>query len=272
MLIPDGSAVSVRRTVHISLEEGVGTVRIARPERHNALTAATFGELVAGFRGLGEDPECRVVVLGGDGPSFCSGLDLTEGMGETLEQVLATMRVATDVVAEMRRIPQPVVAAGHGLAIGAGISLLAAADLRVLAPDTSLRAVFTGIGMSAGDLGLSWILPRLLGPGAASEIFYTAADLSAADALRLGFANHVSDAPWSTAMDIARRIAERAPLAVRMTKDLLNASVFGPGFAEHLELEMRTQLICAHTADHGEAVRAFRERRPAVFGRALTKK
>jgi enoyl-CoA hydratase len=114
--------------------------------------------------------------------------------------------------------------------------------------------------MSAGDLGLSWLLPRTIGPGHAAELFYTGGVLEAADAARLGFVQRAVDDPLTEATTVAATIATMPALGIRMTKELLNASIGAGGFREHLELEMRSQVIGATTHAHVEAVRTFTER------------
>ena len=129
----------------------------------------------------------------------------------------------------MRDIPQPIIAAVQGAAVGAGFALAAASDIRVCAPDAKFMAPFLKLGVSIGDLGLSWMLPRLIGAGAAAEILYTGRTLGAEEARELRFVQHVVDEPLPKAIELAAKIAARPRLGVQMSKELLNASIGAGG-------------------------------------------
>ncbi len=247
-------------------DDGVGVVQFNRPEKFNALTAQTLGILARAFRDLGESEDCGAVVISGVGPAFCAGMDLTganldiEGR-DPVQLVYAAMRDAVTCVLAMREIPQPVIAAVKGPAVGGGFALATAADIRICAPDVAFMAPFVKLGVSIGDMGLSWMLPRLIGAGAAAEVFYTGKTLGAEDSLHLKLVQHIADDPLQAAVDMAAKIASRPRLAVRMSKDLLNASIGAGGLREHLETEMRSQVIALLTQDHRAALKAFAARR-----------
>ena len=141
--------------------------------------------------------------------------------------------------------------------MGAGFALAAASDVRVCAPDAKFMAPFLKLGVSIGDLGLSWMLPRLIGAGAAAEILYTGRTLGAEEARELRFVQHVVDEPLPKAIELAAKIAARPRLGVQMSKELLNASIGAGGFREHLELELRSQVIGLVSEDHRAAVLEF---------------
>ncbi|MCW1959197.1 MAG: enoyl-CoA hydratase/isomerase family protein [Mycobacterium sp.] len=254
----DGLTVEVR-------EDGVGVVLFDRPEKFNALTAQTLGTLARALHTLGGRQDCGAVVISGVGPAFCAGMDLTganlntEGK-DPVQLVYAAMRDAVTCVLAIREIPQPVIAAVKGPAVGAGFAVATASDIRICSPDVAFMAPFVKLGVSIGDMGLSWMLPRLIGPGAAAEVFYTGKTLGAQDGLALKLVQHVVDDPLQTAIDMAARIASRPRLAVRMSKELLNASIGAGGLREHLEVEMRSQVIGLLTEDHRAALRAFAAR------------
>jgi enoyl-CoA hydratase len=192
-----------------------------------------------------------------DGPQ-----DALDGaVGEPIQIAYAGLRRAVGAIIALREIPQPVIAAVRGHAVGAGFALAAASDIRICSPDALFSAPFLKIGTTVGDLGLSWLLPRIIGAGSASEILYTSGKIHAANAYRLGLAQRVVDDPLGEAVELAADIAARPPLAVQMSKELLNASIGGAGLREHLELELRSQVITLVTADHDEARRRFNERR-----------
>ena len=246
-------------------DDGVGVVMFDRPERFNALTAQTLGQLARALRGLGEREDCGAVVVAGVGQAFCAGMDLTDANlsvegRDPVPLVYAAMRDAVTCLLAIREIPQPVIAAVRGPAVGAGFAIAAAADIRICSPDAMFLAPFVKLGVSIGDMGLSWLLPRLIGAGSAAEIFYTGKPLGAEDGQRLGLVQHVVDDPVQAAAELAAKIASRPRLAVQMSKELLNASIGAGGLREHLELEMRSQVIGLLTEDHRKALRAFASR------------
>lgn len=247
-------------------------VTINRPRRLNALDLEAFARLERVFHDLASSPS-RVVVLTGAGTSFCSGLDLDADFGPrgggTIEGTYRFMRLATASVLMMREMPQPVIAAVRGHAVGGGFSLAALADVRIVAPDARFNGGFIRLGMSPGDLGLSWILPRQIGASTAAELFYSGGSLDADAAVRLGFASRVEDDPLGAALELARQIATAPQFAVQQTKEMVNASLSMSGLREHLELELRTQVICSMTAGHADAVSALRGAtpRPAAVAR-----
>jgi enoyl-CoA hydratase len=248
--------------------DGVGILTLDRPDKLNALTGTMFADLERALRELGSTPGCRVVVLCGAGRAFCAGMDLRVGLvqdtGDRMAASYAAMRRAVSAVTAIREIPQPVIAAVQGYAVGAGFALAAAADIRLAAADARFDAVFVKLGMSAGDLGLSWLLPRLIGPGHAAELFYTGGALTASRAEHLGLVQAVVSDPLTEALTLAATIASMPPMGVQLTKELLDASNSSGGFREHLELELRSQVIGLNTVEHTDAVAGFPAgRRPA---------
>lgn len=246
-------------------EDAVGVILFNRPEKFNALTEQTLGILARAFRALGERKDCGAIVISGVGPAFCAGMDLSgntfaaEG-ADPVALVYAAMRDAVGSVLALREVPQPVIAAVRGPAVGGGFAVAAAADIRVCSPDAAFMAPFVKLGVSVGDMGLSWLLPRLIGVGAAAEVFYTGQTIGAEDALRLKLVQHVVDDPLQTAIGMAAKIASRPRLGVQLSKELINASIGAGGLREHLELEMRSQVITLLTEDHRAALRAFAAR------------
>ncbi len=239
----DGPAAEVQ----VIIDGPVAHVRLHRPERLNALKESTFRELRDALRRVGDDDACRAVVLSGAGRAFSAGLDIGAGLGPDIPTIMGVLRLGVDTITLLRDIPQPVIAAVGGHAVGAGFALAAACDIRLASADAVFAAPFVTIGMSAGDLGLSWLLPRQIGVSAAARLFYTAGNLGADEALRLGL---VSEIPGSTeetvaaALELAAAIARQPALGVRETKSVLNSSVYGVGFRAHLEQELRAQALC----------------------------
>jgi enoyl-CoA hydratase len=247
--------------VKVETRDAVTVVTLARPERHNAFNAEMKQEFYDVFAALRWNRDCRAVVLTGEGRSFCSGADLVRGIGDGPVDTFSNLRLSVAMVLQLREIPQPVIAAVRGHAVGGGFSVSAAADLRIAAPDARFHAPFTKLGMSAGDVGLSYFLPRLIGPAAAAELFYTGGVLDARRAQELGFVNRLADDPLEDALVLAAELSRTSPMGLRQTKEMLNASLGLGALREHMELEMRTQVLCSLTEDHAEARAAFGEGR-----------
>lgn len=251
-------------TVRVATAGPVTTVTLDRPGTLNAVTDALVADLRDALAVIGDDPGCRAVVLTGEGRGFCSGMDLRLGIGADRDEATRMMRTAVAVIRLMRGIPQPVVAAVNGPAVGAGFALASASDLRIAGPVAGFSAPFVRLGMSAGDLGLSWFLPRQIGAARASQLFLTGGALDAVDALALGYVSEVTADPVGRAIEVARLITEHPVSGVRETKRLLNHSVAGEGFEDHLERELRTQVDLAFAGDLDQARADF------VRGRTAT--
>lgn len=247
-------------TILVEADGPVTVLTLNRPERFNALTGAMFLRLRDVLRAVGDDPDCRAVVVNGAGRAFCAGLDLDEGLGSDVREAGRWMRIGASAIRLLRDIPQPVVTAVQGHAVGAGFAIAAASDIRVAAPTAVFSAPFVQLGMSAGDLGLSWLLPRQIGSAQAAHLFLTGGRFDAERALALGFVSGVHEDPLAEAMSVARQIASVPEAGVRETKALLNASIAGDGFAAHLELELRTQVLLAFSGDLDQARAEFARR------------
>jgi enoyl-CoA hydratase/carnithine racemase len=250
--------------------DGVVVVTLNRPGRANAMTAQMFDELEHVARSLHHDEALRVVVLTGAGKAFCAGYDLADA--EELPSLgaigmLKLQERGARALAAVRGLRVPVIAAVNGAAAGGGFSLSLAADIRLAAPAAKFNAAFVRIGLSAGDLGTSWLLPRLIGPAAAAEIVYTGRIVDAAEAERLGLVNRVVPAGdlLDAALAMAGAICANSPAGVEMSKKSLQANMEITSYAAALELENRGQALLTRTADMREALTAFTERRPPTF-------
>src|SRR6201982_4086619 len=183
----------------VALDEvapGVVVVTLNRPDRYNAMTNTMFGELERLALDLDHEHDCRIVVLTGAGRAFCSGYDLADadelpGLGAL--GMLDQQERAARALLSVRSMRVPVIAAVNGAAAGGGLALALAADIRLAAPEAKFNAAFARIGLSAGDLGTSWLLTRLIGPAATSEICFTGRMVDAGEAVRLGLVNQVSE-------------------------------------------------------------------------------
>src|SRR5438270_8218664 len=188
-------ATEVEQHVHVQTHDGIGLIRLNRPEKMNAIGALTRQQLAEAIKQAERDDAVRVVVLTGSGRAFCSGADVTEmveGAGlRTPEDVGNVLRNEyMPMLTRLRTMPKPVIAAMNGPAIGIGASFALACDIRIATPESYLLEAFVNIGL-APDGGVSWLLPRLAGTGIAYEMFFTGKPLSAADAHRLGVINRL---------------------------------------------------------------------------------
>lgn len=247
--------------VLVAVSDGVATVSFNRPEKLNAMGAGSDAALNGALRQIAERDDVRAVVLTGEGRSFNVGLDLDSDFGGDVAETYARMRSSTETVILMRRMPQPIIAAVNGNAVGGGFALSLACDMRIAGHDTRFIAPFANLGMSAGDLGMTWVLPRIIGPGKAAHAFYTAEPIGAERALQIGLADEIADDPRARAQEIAAQIATKPPFGIRHSKELLNASVYGNGYFEHLEIELRSQVVCSSSSDFAEAKAAFAAKR-----------
>jgi enoyl-CoA hydratase/carnithine racemase len=249
---------------------GVVAITLNRPTRYNAMTDAMFGELEQTATELDAEDDLRAVILTGAGKAFCAGYDLDEA--EELPHLgalgmLDQQERAARALLAIRSLRVPVIAAVNGAAAGGGLSLALAADIRIAAPEAKFNAAFVRIGLSAGDLGTSWLLTRLIGPGAASEICFTGRLVPADEALSLGLVNAVSEPGVlvDDALALAQSIAANAPAGVQMSKRALQANMETASYAAAIELENRGQALLTRSADMPEALAAFREKRSPVF-------
>lgn len=236
----------------------------------NAITFEMFDEFVALQQEVEADQEARVLVLTGSGRAFCAGLDLDQA--ETLPQMSAAVMLKGQeswarAVAGFRHLSKPVIAAVNGAAAGAGMGVALAADIRIASENAKFNAAFVKIGLSGGDVGTSWMLPRLVGLGRAYEILLTGRFVEAEEALRIGMVTEVTDAAnlLKRALEIADVICGNSPVGMSLTKQVVQQNVDAPSLEAALALENRNQVLATRTADMVEALKAFREKRPPEF-------
>jgi len=265
-----------RRWKHFDYAEsdGVAAVTFNRPERLNSLTF----EVYADMRDLAADlkprqDEVRVLVIRGQGRGFCSGGDVDEIIGELLKLdtrgIYDFARMTGACVRNLREMPQPVIAAVNGIAAGAGAVLAAAADFRLLAQSASFRYLFTKVGISGGDMGICWLLPRLVGLGRATEILMLGDKIDSAAALQYGLAGRVvpDDQLDGLVEEYTRRLREVAPWGLAMTKEMLNRAA-SMDYSSAIEMEAWTQTLMMTAQDFREFHAGFTgKRKPKFTGR-----
>ncbi|CAM3305823.1 enoyl-CoA hydratase/isomerase family protein [Nocardioides dubius] len=249
---------------------GVRVLRLNRPDRMNTLNAELVDTLHARLAEIARDRDCRVVVLTGAGRAFCAGLDL-EGYGdperiETMGFTLGTLdrqRLIAGLVERLHTLPQPVIAAVNGPAAGGGLALVCASDIRIAATGTAFAVGFIRAGYSACDIGLSWLLPRIVGAGPAHELMLTGRRFDAEEAHRMQLLTQVVPEPelLATALAKAGEILRNPPASVELTKQGMWLALEMPSLRAAIELENRQQVLTALTEDQPEAMRAFLDKR-----------
>jgi len=250
-------------------EGGVATLILNRPERMNALNKDLVLALNDSLTRVEANQEINVVVLAGAGRAFCAGGDL-QAIGKGYQENNVTelqpiLRSGMQAVLKMRTMRQPVIAAVHGAAAGAGMNIALAADLRIASEDAMFGQNFAKVGLFP-DYGGTFFLPQLVGPAKAAELFYTGDMIDAAEALRLGIVNRVVPLAQleSEVRALAQKIAQGPAIAIRAVKQTL----FGRDKEELLallNLEVEQQMKCFSSGDCGEGIRAFFEKRPPKF-------
>ncbi len=253
----------------------VTLVTLNRPSRMNAMAFDVMIPLRERLEEINRDNDTRVVVLTGAGHGFCSGADLedpgtvpnVEGLGLPT-MALRSMELLDDVIRTLRRMHQPVIAAVNGAAIGGGFCLSLATDIRIASESAYFRAAGINNGLTASELGISYLLPRAIGTSRAAEIMLTGRDINAAEADRIGLVSSTvpSDQLLEACYDTADRIIGFSQAGIELTKRSLWSSMDAGSLEAHMNHEGTAQLfVRLTTANFEEAVRARKEKRPPVF-------
>jgi enoyl-CoA hydratase/carnithine racemase len=256
------------------VEDGVLQVTLNRPATLNAIDGSLLDGMDAALEAASAPNACRAVLLTGAGRGFCAGLDLS-GTGEPLT-VPATTSLKTGYDAQVRltdlytriyELPVPVIAAVNGVAVGGGLSFALHSDVRIASEEARFGSVFIKAGFSSMDMGTSYLLPRIVGAGAARELMLTGRIIDAAEAYRVGLVHEVvpADALLDSALRVARAIAANNAFGVWQTKLGLNAALDAPSLRHAKELENRIQVLSMSTGNPAEAARAHREKRPPTW-------
>lgn len=249
-----------------SIAEGVGTITFSRPDKLNALTFDVYADLRDLLREVPHREDVDVLVITGTGRGFCSGGDVDEIIGELArydaKRLLEFTRMTGAVVQSMRDCRQPIIAAVNGTAAGAGAVIALAADFRIVAEHARFHFLFTKVGLSGGDMGSAYLLPRMVGLGRATEILMFGDPVDAATALDIGLATRVvaGSELGSATLELALRLAQGPAFAYSATKLLLTREQ-DLDLAGAVELEAMTQALLMKTEDHAEFYAAFSEGR-----------
>jgi enoyl-CoA hydratase/carnithine racemase len=256
--------------VVVDIADHVAEVRLVRSGKHNALDGPMFLAVAAAAERLRSEPGVRAVVLHGEGPSFCSGLDVASFMSGPIssEDLLArsngeVANLAQRVAYDWSLVPAPVIAAIHGACFGGGLQIALGADLRIAAPDARLSVMEIRWGLIP-DMGITRFLPRLVRADVAKELVFTGRVVDGAEAAGLGLVTRTADDPLAAARELAAEIAGKSPDAIRRGKRLLDETWTGDvGEALMLESVLQTELL--GSPNQIAAVTAGMTRQPAEF-------
>lgn len=256
--------------VAIEIADHVARVTLTRAEKHNALDIPMFDAIIAAAQRLRSEPGVRAVVLHGDGPSFCSGIDIAAVMSSkpSLDEVIAPLRDPVPnyfqrAAYDWIRVPVPVIAAIQGHCLGGGLQIALGADIRIAAPDARLSVMEIRLGIIP-DMSITRTLPRLVGIDVAKVLAYTGRVITGEEAARLGVVTRVSADPLADALTLAHEIASQSPDAVRGAKRLFDESWTGSP-EETLGLEATIQLGLFGSPNMLAAVSARVTKQPAEF-------
>ncbi|MCW2572264.1 MAG: enoyl-CoA hydratase family protein [Frankiales bacterium] len=253
-----------------AVADRVATVTLNRPEKLNPLTFESYADLRDLLHELPHRGDSDVLVIRGEGKAFCAGGDVQEIIGELIamepRDLIRFTRMTGEVIQAMRECPIPIIAGIQGIAAGAGSVIALAADFRVVAESGRFAFLFTRVGLSGGDMGAAWLLPRIVGVGRATSLLMLGDTIDATTADRYGLVSElVADDELDGAVTrLARRLADGPTLAFSHTKALITREL-ETSLSAAIELDAMTQALLMTTADHKEFHAAFTEKRPPVW-------
>ena len=253
-----------------SVEDGVASVRLDRPERKNPLTFESYAELRDTFRALVYADDVDVVVFLPNGGNFSSGGDVHDIIGPLtkmdMKGLLAFTRMTGDLVKAMLNCGKPIISAVDGVAVGAGAIITMASDIRLATPEAKTAFLFTRVGLAGCDMGACAVLPRIISQGRAAELLYTGRSMSAEEGERWGYYNRLVPAAdlEAEALSLAKSIASGPTFAHGITKTQLNQE-WSMGLDQAIEAEAQAQAICMQTRDFERAYHAFVAKEKPVF-------
>lgn len=247
-------------------EDHITQLTLNRPEALNALTYELVDELHHALDRIHADHDCRVVIITGAGRGFCAGLDLrgfgvvpgTEDFGR-LQQGMAVQQFIATLVPHLRSLRQPVISAVNGAAAGGGFAIALASDVRICSQSAKFGSAFVRLGISGCDIGVSWLLPRLIGAARSHELLLTGRVFDSAEADDLGLVTRVVDdnALLEEALATARLITANSPMGVWMTKEVMWSNLEVNSLQAGIDLENRTQILTSQTEDSRAAMAGF---------------
>ncbi|MFX1453890.1 MAG: enoyl-CoA hydratase/isomerase family protein [Promethearchaeota archaeon] len=263
-------------------EDGISIIVFNRPNRLNAINFQFIEDLQDYLNKVEKDLRIRVIILTGEGRAFCSGLDIKDSqillkrkipenllkfdylkLKDKIKRAALVQKLLSQLMVQLRRIPQPVIAAIKGAAYGGGLSFALASDIRIAGESAEFCNAFINVGLSGADCGSSYWLPRIIGLSRATEFMYTGRIIKAQEANKIGLVSRIipDDKILSEALEIAQKILTKSPLGVRFTKEAINMNVDAPSLEAATMLENKTQVICINADDMLEGVFATLEKR-----------
>ncbi len=251
-------------------ETSVATITLNRPERLNALTFDVYAELRDTFRALDSEPGVRAIVITGAGRAFCSGGDVNDIIGVLFDRdregLLEFTRMTCDLILAIRQCRRPVVAALNGTVAGAGAVIASACDVRIASDKAKIAFLFTKVGLSGADMGIAWLLPRIVGFGRATELLMTGDFIDAQRAYDIGLYNRVvtTEAVLGEARTFAEQLAKGPSYALGVTKQSLNREA-SLDLESALRAEAEAQAVCMEDPNFREAFEAFQAKRNTKF-------
>ncbi|SCW60606.1 enoyl-CoA hydratase [Sphingobium faniae] len=254
-------------------DEGIVIVTLNRPARLNALLRETVARFNALLDGLAADPACRAVILTGAGRGFCSGQDLAAsnqrnqaGSSGVVEKLHWQQQFA-GMGGRIRAMPKLVIAAVNGPAVGAGMAIALSADVRIATPVARFLVAAVRIGLTGGESGISYLLPRMIGAARAFDILLTGRPIEAEEAERIGLVRSLSqpESLIDDAVAYARVVLANSPYSVAHTKALMWANLDANSYEAAVQAENRAQILGTMTEDYSEATAAFMGKRPPRF-------
>jgi len=257
-----------RKHILANIKSGIATIILNRPEKLNILDEAMKSDFVRIIKQLDSDNDVKVLILTGSGNVFCAGGDI-QGFKNRYDDFVkrdGAIPYYVNIIGEtMINVSKPIIAAVNGHAVGGGLSIAIACDIRIASDNAMFNAGFTRVGL-VPELGSSFNLPRLVGIGKALELVMTARDFSSYEAERIGLVNRVVsfDELHEATFEVAEQIAANPPIAVRMAKKAIRHAIEGSA-KEALEYETHLMTYCLGTRDHNEAITAFLAKRNPKF-------
>jgi enoyl-CoA hydratase/carnithine racemase len=250
-----------------AVADGVGTITLNRPDKLNPLTFESYADLRDLLHELPHRDDVKVLVIRGQGKGFCGGGDVNEIIGELIKMdahdLMGFTKMTGEVIRAMRECPTPIIAGIQGIAAGAGSVVAIASDFRVCTTQARFAFLFTKVGLSGGDMGAAYLLPRLIGYGRATQLLMLGDTIDAETADRYGLVSQLvePDELDDAVTSLARRLADGPTLGYAQTKSLITRELDMP-IGPAMELDAMTQALLMTTHDHAEFHAAFNEKRP----------
>ncbi len=256
-------------TLKLESESAIARLTLNRPDRANAMTMEMGRELALAMEKIRAAPQVRALVVSGAGKHFCAGADMAEFErlhASPRAEVEGAVRAFLEAIGEMYRLPIPVIARINGDAFGGGVGLALACDLRVMAANARMGFAFSRVGLTGADAGVTYFLPRIVGPARAMEILLMGTVFDGEAAAREGLVTRAVTAEEldSVTDELAAKLAAGPPIGIRFTKEGVLESL-ARSLAAEFDFEARAQTTCMMSADHKEGVRAFMEKRAPRF-------